>query len=260
MYKVIAFALSIMCFSTHASLLLTSPTGYGNLGAAIPDFGGAVIDIVGNNNNRVVSFISERELAHVGLTTDSSGYVETAIGALAFNEEMLDALAGGISQIAIRLTMWDGDNDLLNGVENGFHANKNFLFVNEAEFGNFSTVETIAFERFGVSQVATPGTTGFISDYTSVGWFWSDSASLVGGIWDSITSTGLFSMKFVISGAAPGHKNFISFSDRDDRLETQVKSFTEISVPEPNSILLMLFVVALFGITALKTRKHNLPS
>jgi hypothetical protein len=238
----IALTLSMMCLSAHGSLLLSSPTGQGDLHASIPDFGGAVIDIVGKNNNRVLSFISERELAHVGLVTDSNGYASTTIGALSFTDEMLNALIGGIDQIAIRLTMWDGDNSLLDGVAQGFHANKNYLYANGVNAGNFSNIETQAFERFGTNTVSTPGTTGFVTDLTAVGWFSINESAMLDAIYTSIFGTRNLALDFVIEGAAANHANFISFSDRDDRLTRQVKSFNVIKVPEPKTLLIIMIL------------------
>lgn len=254
MKRVIAFVLTMLCFSAHANLLLTSPTGYGGLGASVPSYGGAVIDIIGNNENRVLSYISERELLHAGLVTDENGFAMASIGTLSFSQEMLDALVGGIAQIAIRLTMWDGDNSLLNGVEQGFHANKNFLYVNGSEFGNFSNVDTQTFERFGGDQVDTDGVTGFITDYSAVGWFSSTDSTLMQSISDSIFSSGMLSMNFVIKGAHADHANFISFSDRFDDLQYQAKSFTSVQVPEPSIIGLILLAVAMLSFRSFKKR------
>ncbi len=257
MYKLVASALLLLCSSAQASLLLTSPTSFGAIDYRIPDFGGAVIDIVGKNNNRVTSFIGEGNLAHVGLITDLNGYAETDIGKLSFSEQMLKILEGGISQIGIRLTMWDGDNDLLNdgtnSLELGFHANKNFLYLNDYYFGNFSDVETVSFNRFGLGQVETSNTSGFTTDYTGVGWFFSNDSALVDNIAEAIFASSELAMKFVISGAAPNHANFISFSDRDDRLTKQVKSFTSIKVPEPNTIVLLIILISLLMLNRWKS-------
>jgi hypothetical protein len=257
MKKLIAIALSLMCLTAQANLLLTSPTGHGALHSSIPDFGGAVIDIVGKNNNRVLSFISESELAHIGLVTDSNGFASTNIGTLSFTDAMLSAIIGGIDQIAIRLTLWDGDNSLLNGAELGFHANKNFLHVNGANVGNFSNAETIAFERFGVKTVSTPGVTGFISDYSSVGWFSISENNILDTLYTSILDTQKLALEFVIEGAAAGHANFISFSDRDDRLTSQVKSFDVIDVPEPKSFIVIMFLLMCLGFKYIFPRNVN---
>ena len=254
MKKIILFVCLFACQSAFAGLMLVSPTGKTLSDTDIPEFGGAVIDIVGENNNRVLSYIAEFELAHIGLITDTNGLASTSIGSLLFDQNTLDVLGGQIAQIAIRLTMWDGDNTLLNGTENGFHANKNFLYVNGFEFGNFSNVETQSYTRFGGTAVDTPGITGFLTDHSAVGWFSTTDRSLLDDISASLFNDGALDLDFKIKDAAANHANFISFSDKYEKLDRQKRSFTTTSVSAPAAIL--LFLLSMVSIWFIRGKRH----
>ncbi len=254
MKNILLFVCLFACQSAFAGLMLVSPTGKELGDTDIPEFGGAVVDIVGENNNRILSYIAEFELAHVGLITDVNGLASTSIGSVVYDQNTLDVLGGQIAQIAIRLTMWDGDNTLANGTENGFHANKNYLYVNGFEFGNFSTVETQSYERFGGTAVDTPGITGFLTDHSAVGWFSSTDRSLLDDISTSLFNDGVLDLDFKIKDAAPNHANFISFSDKYEELDRQIRSFTSTSVSAPAAIL--LFLLSLVSIRFIRGKKH----
>lgn len=254
MKKIILFVCLFAFNSAHAGLMLMSPTGYSLDDTEIPEFGGAVIDVIGDNNNRVVSYIAEYELAHLSVITDADGNATTSIGSQIFTSDTLDLLGGGIAEIAIRLTMWDGDNSLLNGEKNDFQSNQNFLHLNGFEFGNFSNIATQTYSRFGENTVETPGLTGFLSDHTSVGWFGTDDANLIKNISDSIFNTGQLDLDFIIDGARANQSNFISFSDKYKVLDRQKASFTTTSVSAPAALL--LFLLSIVSIWFIRGKRH----
>lgn len=248
-FRLIILVIGLMCGSAHATFIAsTSPTGAGALSSDIPGFGGAVIDIVGKSGDRVLKYISAKDLYRgtvlaTDLSTDSKGRVRgnaiQEIGALAFDQSMFDLLVGGIDQLAIRLTMWDGDNALLNGADSlkgEYQANENFLGINGVSLGSFSTVATKSFTRKGSHYVKQSGVTGFANDVTAVGWFSSKnilSAQSLDSVYQSILDTGKLALSFIVRGATPNQRNYISF---------QEKARTNV-VDEPQGVLFILSMV-----------------
>ncbi|MFC3095984.1 hypothetical protein DRW07_06250 [Alteromonas sediminis] len=255
MLRVLLLSLSIVCGTAQASLMMSSPTGAGPLDNAIPDFGGAVIDIVWDTGDRFNAFLgADALMKRETVTTDSeTGLASEEIGSYLFNPELFSSsLIGGIAKLAIRLSLYDGDNATMEGVdsiEGQFQANENFLGVNGANLGNFSTVETVTFTQKGEEIVDTPeGMTGFLGGHTGVGWFFTEDSSLLETVFKGIEETGSLQMTFDVDKVTHDkvknleQKNYVSFGEPNKRPVIEPKPDIPTKVNAPAALILMLLI------------------
>ncbi len=263
MLRILLASLTIVCGSSHASLMLSSPTGAGPLDSSIPDFGGAVIDIVWDTGDRFSTFLGEEDLLkRETVTTDArTGLASVEIGSYFFGSDFFDSsFIDGISELAIRLSLYDGDNATIGGVDSidgQFQANENFLGVNGANLGSFSTVETVTFTQKGEEIIDTPdGMTGFLGGHTGVGWFYSDNSSLLDTVFQSIVNTNALQMTFDVDKVTQGkvrglqQRNFLSFAEPNRRPKPEQ---VPVQVNEPPSLLMFLSIA--LGWIVLTTRR-----
>jgi len=251
MIRILWLLLSIVCGASHASLLLSSPTGAGSLDSSIPDFGGAVIDIVWDTGERFSTFLGTDDLLKESVVTDvNTGLASADIGSYFFGSDFFNsAFINGINKLAIRLSLYDGDNATMDGVDSidgEFQANENLLMVNGANLGNFSTVETVTFTREEQEIIDTPeGMTGFLGGYTSIGWFYTDNSSLLDTVYQGIVNTGVLQMNVDIDKATLGkvenleQSNFLSFAEPNRRPTPE----PPVSVNEPPSLIIFLSLI-----------------
>ena len=165
--------------SAHATTFtMTSPTSYGLVPSGVSEIGGIVVDMVGTNGNRVVA-----QRAASGLFTGQSGpgnnlfLIGTQTG---LNAGIMSQLGGGISQLAVRITLQDGDT-----ASGNFDFNDNTLQLNNIPFQNFSSVTTRSTNSTGTTD--TSGNNfGFRNNALDTGWFFSNSAPLLASIYNSI--------------------------------------------------------------------------
>ena len=235
---------SVVTINANASMILTtSASSAGALPDEIPVFGGAVIDIITEDNTRLVNYISRDELFHGHVNSDRNDYASQELGSLAFTADMLSAIGSGIAELAIRLSLYDGDNavgaDVDSDVE--YQANKNFLVVNGEEFGNFSDVVTISSSRKGEVYYDNFQATGFANKMSATGWFYSSDDSILTSIQSTIETTSELALDFVIRGARS--ENWLSFHEREASPTPEV---VEASAPSM-AALMLLAVGGLFG-------------
>ena len=221
------------------SILTTSPTSAGGLPSNIPKFGGAVIDIITADNTRILNYISRDDLFDGHVNSDRLNFASQQIGSLFFTAGMLDAISNGILELAIRLTLYDGDNavgaDTISSDE--YQANKNFLVVNGSEFGNFSDVTTVTSSRKGEEYYNDFQATGFANKKSATGWFYSNDSSILGLVKNSLVASSTLGLDFVVRNAKS--ENWISFHERDN----SPKPNAVVKVAEPSMVAVMLFLV-----------------
>lgn len=257
MIRILWLSLSIVCGSSHASLLLSSPTGAGSLDSSIPDFGGAVIDIVWDTGERFSTFLgTEYLLKRETVITDvNTGLASAEIGSYFFGSDFFNSsFINGINKLAIRLSLYDGDNATIGGVDSidgQFQANENFFVVNGANLGNFSTVETVTFTQKGQEIIDTPdGMTGFLGSYTGVGWFYTDNVSVLDTVFQGIINTGVLQMNFEVDKVTQGkvkglkQKNYLSFAEPNRRPSPE----PPVQVNEPSSLIMFLSLILGWGV------------
>ncbi len=244
--RVLMIIVSVFAMNANASLssvLTTSPTSAGALSNDIPVFGGAVIDIVTADNTRLVNYISRDDLFLGHVNSDRLDFASQQIGSLFFTADMLDAISSGIIELAIRLSLYDGDNAVGADVisEDEYQANKNFLVVNGNEFGNFTDVKTVTSSRKGEEYYDDFESTGFANKKSATGWFYSDDASILESIKDSLFTTSTLGLDFVVRGARS--ENWLSFRERDASPQTSVQPQPVVQVSEPSMVAMMLLFI-----------------
>ena len=156
---------------------MTSPTTGGALPDGVTAVGGIVLDLVGLNGVRVVVQISADSLfSGVFSPADGNPGLIGVLGGL--SPQVLARLGGGLSQMAVRLTVDDADASV-----GDVDHNENFLTLNGIQIGNLSTPLTHATNEAGdLLGVAT----GFQNSALSTGWFLVTDTTLLGEIFASL--------------------------------------------------------------------------
>ena len=120
-------AMATLLAAGSASATPFTTTSLTNGGQALPggvtEIGGIVLDMVGTNNVRVVS-----QLSASSLFSGFSGANPFAIGTqTGFTAGVLAALGGGLQELAIRITLYDGDTAAGDNV-----LDTGFFYTNDA--------------------------------------------------------------------------------------------------------------------------------
>lgn len=233
----------------------TSPTSKGALPLGVTAVGGIVLDGVGLNGARLVSQLSATSLfegfSGSGNPVAYRGNPLTIGIQTGLTPALLANLGGGFSELAVRFTLFDGDNAAGN-----FDYNQNSLLLNGVNFGNWSSV--IA-ERTNSSGTTGLGLSsgGFRDNTLDTGWFYSNNSNLLGNIYATLGSG---SLSYQLQDVDPGD-NLYDFKQGVDGSLINVGSAPVItpptgSVPDGGSTLGML-ALAMFGIKRLRDRKSK---
>jgi VCBS repeat-containing protein len=173
----------------------TSPTTGGTLPAGITAVGGVVLDLIGINGARVTSQLSAGSLFS-GFAGTATFTIGTQTG---FTPAMLAALGGGLAQVAIRITLSDGDT-----APGDFDYLNNTLLLDGVSIGSFS---------IPTQQTAADGTfvadgTGFGDNILSTGWWNVTDAATLASIYAAMADGEL---AFQLNDASPGD-NYYDFT------------------------------------------------
>ena len=180
-----------------STLTRTSPTSGGLVPAGVTEVGGLVLDMVGINGARVISQLSASSL-YEGYFSSNPGTIGTQGG---FSATVVNALGGGLQEVAVRLTVLDGDTSSGN-----FDFNQNTLQLNGVAMGNFSSVPTQRTSSDGLTVISNG--TGFGNGTLDTGWFHSTNATFLNNFYNSLSSG---SVSFQLSDTDPGD-NYFDFS------------------------------------------------
>lgn len=174
----LAVASLVAASAANASpFTLTSPLGVAPAG--VSSVGGIVLDLKGLNGNRVVSQLAASSL-YVGYANANPFTVGAQAG---FTAAVISALGGGISEAAIRFSLYDGDTAAGN-----FDFNDNTLLVNGTTFGNWSAVNAQNTDGLG-NDIGGLSGGGFRNNRLDTGWFYSNSAAVLNSLYTSISAT-----------------------------------------------------------------------
>jgi hypothetical protein len=224
--------------------------------------GGVVLDLIGTNDARVTSQLPASVLFQ-GFNRANPLIIGTQTG---LNSSILNRLGDGLQEVAVRLSLADGDT-----AAGMFDFNDNFLLVNGLNFGNFSAVNAQNTDSRGSLGDAGFSGGGFRSELLDTGWFHVTDAGVLGSFYNSLVSSG--QVKFALYDTDPG-ENFFNFTEGLDSSQVSVgrppigiappqptpptappvAAPPSQSVPEPTSVLALLAVGALGAGSAFKSK------
>lgn len=209
----------------------TSPTANGAVPTGVTKVGGIVFDARGLNG---AGLTAQRSAAGLWNGFSGAGNNPLTIGTqTGLTAGLLGQLGGGFSELAIRITLFDGDTGPGN-----FDFNQNTLSINNITIGNFSSVATQRTDSTGVTVISSG--TGFRDNVLDTGWFHVTNATTLASIYSSILGTG--NAVYRLTDADP-NDNFYDF--------TQGVSGSLINVELPPVVVSAPDSGATFGLLAL---------
>lgn len=221
-------------------LTTTSPTQSGALPNNISAVGGIVLDLIGTNDARVVSQLSAASLFQ-GWT--DSRTPNTNIGTqTGFTASILNALGGGIKEVGIRFTLYDGDT-----ARSNFDFNDNFLLVNGINIGNWSSVNAVNTDSQGNAGLYGTSGGGFRNNILDTGWFYSNNAQLLGNFYNTLSSGQVL---YQLNDKDPGDQ-YLDFKQGIAASQLNVSQAPVVAppsaVPEPTTILGSVMALGAFS-------------
>ena len=175
----------------------------------------------------------------------SPGEIGTQTG---FDNSVTGQLGGGITEAAVRITLFDGDS-----ASGNFDDGDNELLVNGVNFGNFSDVATTQTNSTGTTVINTA--TGFRNNILDTGFFFSNDATDLTTLFNAIV--GSEEIQFEITDSDPGD-NFLDFTAGVDGGLIGVGQGPSVTpgggvVPEPGSAAIWSLIC--LGAVGLKRRR-----
>jgi PEP-CTERM motif len=229
---------------------MNSPSG-GVLPGGVAQVGGIVVDVIGANGTRVVSQLSAGSLytgfADSGTPIPFRGNPLTIGIQSGFTPAVLSALGGGIAQLSVRITLFDGDTGPGN-----FDENQNFLQLNGVEVGNFSDVVTQETNGTGLVVLSNNPAGGFRNGLLDTGFFHVTNAGQLSSIFTTLGSTN--QLVFRLRDIDP-NDNFFDFTQGVNGGLINVGQGPSVTeVPEP-ATLAVFGGIALAGAFGYRRRK-----
>lgn len=224
---------------SNAALISTSvsPTTNGDLSATgISSVGGIVFDFVGLNGNSIVAQLAASDLFR-GRISDNPLLLGTQTG---FTSSLLSILGGGLSEVAVRLTLFDGDS-----AAGDFDFNDNTLLLNGIGFGNFSNIFTENTDSNGTT--VNSSNFGFSDAELGTGWFYSNDSGVLGDFFATLAGG---SVDVFLDDLDPGD-NYLDFTQGLDGTSstTSLEVTTITKVSEPNTFLLTILSIAALSLS-----------
>jgi hypothetical protein len=188
---------------------MTSPTSKGELPSDITAAGGIVLDLVGVNGRRVVSELPASSLFRGTFDNGSPAAFRGNPGTIGvqtgFSAATLAALGGGLSDVAVRLTVFDGDT-----ASGNFDFHDNTLLLNGVVLGDFSDVATQETTQNGQIALSSNPGGGFRNDKLDTGFFHSTDPGFLDAFFATLTSKG--TLTYQLRDVGP-FDNFFDFTE-----------------------------------------------
>ncbi len=174
-----------------------SPTSGGELPPTVSVIGGVVLDMIGVNGFRVVSQLPATSLFKgffdLGSPHEYRGNPGTIGIQDGFDATLVDVLGGGLSELAVRITLWDGDTsyDVNRGLDNFDRNGQNFLLLNDVTLGDFSDVPTIETNHRGGStnqRIYPNSHHGFRNETLDTGFFFTNDETFLDPFFATLAS------------------------------------------------------------------------
>src|SRR5262249_20525206 len=132
---------------------MTSPTSRGELPSGVTPVGGIVLDLVGINGRRLVAQLPASSLFRGMFDTGTPAAFRGNPGTIGIQPgsplPILAALGGGLPEVAVRVTLFDGDT-----AAGEFDFKDNELLLNGVAIGNFSDVPTQETTEDGLTDLS----------------------------------------------------------------------------------------------------------
>lgn len=162
-------------------LTMTSPTTGGALPAGVTPVGGIVLDLIGLNGVRVLVQLSADQLFSGVFSPDAPDGNPGIIGVLGgLSPQVLAQLGGGLSQMAVRMSIFDADASV-----GDVDYNQNFLTLNGVQIGNLSSPATESTSETGDFKGAA---VGFQNALLSTGWFHVTDPGVLAEVFGSLVA------------------------------------------------------------------------
>lgn len=226
----------------------TSPVG-GNLPTSTPTVGGIVLDLIGSNGQRVIAYLGAATLYQDVSPAIRSQTPEIVIGTQeGLTSTLLAGLGGGISQAAIRITLFDGDTSgpKISASENQ-DFNQNTLLLNDINFGNWSTVETATTDSVGNKISTNTSNIGFFNNELDTGWFSTNDSTILSGFYTSLVNTGKVVYKLLDSVPGDNYRSFqqgLDASTIDNSSSTPNVKIVPLNPSNPDTTITIDFTPA----------------
>lgn len=242
-------ALGIGGAAQASSFTRTSPTSGGLINPTVSEVGGIVLDLIGANGTRVTSQLSANSL-YQGYFYSNPGIIGTQYG---FNSSVLAALGGGLSEVGIRVTVYDGDTAAGN-----FDFQDNTLLLNGLNFGNWSSVIAQATDGNGQATSNGMSSGGFRNVLVDTAWFYATDSALLSSFYDSLASSG--QVQYAINDRDP-YENYFDFKQGLAGSATTIGQAPTVQppvgVPEPGSAAALLALGTLGTGSMLKRKQQQ---
>jgi hypothetical protein len=177
------------CRTVPTTFTMTSPTSLGLLPSDVTPVGGIVLDLVGRNGARIVSQLPASSLFEgsfdQGTPTAYRGNPGTIGIQTGFTPQVLTALGGGLAEVAVRLTVLDGDTGA-----GDFDRDENRLLLNGLAIGDFSGVVTEETNEDGTQALTPNPDGGFRDSKLDTGFFYSNEPLFLADFYASLGSDG----------------------------------------------------------------------
>lgn len=235
---------ALLCLGFHNcahATIFTMSSPIGMLPSSVTEVGGIVFQARGLNGAVLTSQVAASSLYAGYLSTNPQG-VGTQFG---FTPSVLGALGGGFAEVAVRITLYDGDSALYE-----FDYNDNFLQINGIEFGvasNFSNVVTQSTDYSGLNAIGSTSL-GFNDSQLRTGFFSITDSSLLANLWTSI-QFGTFA-DFGIREALYNDNYFEFNQGVNGSLSPTVSA-----VPEPSCLAIATSIFCGVGVGKLRRRR-----